>query len=119
MNTAKWMKELSGSTLKLRNIVMPGSHDAGVYAAGHVTKRLGIKEAWAICQSVGFRDQANYGSRFFDCRVFLQRSKLFDKSDDKYNKRLRLGHFANEAKTLGGQGMGGAYGGSLRDVVSD
>jgi hypothetical protein len=120
MKTAKWMWKLDGGTLRLKDIVMPGSHDAGVFAAGHVTKRLGIKEAWAICQSAGFRQQANNGSRFFDCRVFLQKEKWWKDDDaDKYNKRLRMGHFANEKKVLGGQGIGGAYGGSLRDAVSD
>jgi hypothetical protein len=120
MSNAKWMWKLDGGSLKLKDIVMPGSHDAGVYSAGHVTKRLGIKEAWAVCQSAGFLQQANSGSRFFDCRVFLQKSKWWKDSDaDKYNKRLRMGHFANEKKVLGGQGIGGAYGGSLLDAISD
>jgi hypothetical protein len=58
-NTAVW------------DLVMPGSHDAGV-ATTNVELNYGVKESWAICQHGEILDQANAGSRFFDCRVFCQ-----------------------------------------------
>jgi hypothetical protein len=53
--------------------------------------------------------------------VFLQPGKLMDSAEDKLNKRLRMGHFAYEkgVRVLGGQGMGGAYGGSLKDAITN
>src|SRR5262249_1007861 len=116
----RWMAKLDGS-LRLIDITMPGSHDAGVYAAGKVTKRLGMKKSFAVCQDVEFYRQTERGCRFFDCRVFLQPGKVKDSEEDKLNKRLRMGHFAYEkgVRVLGGQGMGGAYGGSLKDAITN
>src|SRR5437868_15505172 len=67
------MKQLSDKSL-LRQIVMPGSHDAGVYGTVQtiVRAKAFVKPEYTVCQHSDFSRQALEGSRFFDCRVFLR-----------------------------------------------
>src|SRR5262249_55321092 len=101
--------------------------DAGVFATANVTKRMGFRDCYAICQNVNFLKQAERGSRFFDCRVFVQPPKEWDTKEDLIQKRLRTGHFSMDKKKMPGitmasgiyyeKGIGGAYGGTLYDAV--
>ena len=64
-----WMGALSDD-LKLREIAMPGSHDAGVYR--EASKKAGflpIPRSWTTCQSTSVLEQCEAGSRFFDVRL--------------------------------------------------
>jgi hypothetical protein len=142
-----WMSAIPGNTA-VWGIVMPGSHDAGV-AQTNVELNLGVKESWAVCQNAEIYDQANSGSRFFDCRVFCpaispelnqghqdkkaqkitqkisgsfmtpEQRTAFAESIPAYPaKRLRFGHFSQERGDPSGHGgVGGAYGGSLKESI--
>lgn len=64
-----WMASL-GNHLRLCDITMPGSHDAGIYfgdaaATGVVKPSL----AYSICQAGSIYEQCMWGSRFFDVRL--------------------------------------------------
>jgi hypothetical protein len=50
MNTKSWMRDLDGAKL-LRQIVMPGSHDAGVYGTAQTILRT---SAFQIFRLPGF-----------------------------------------------------------------
>ena len=63
-----WMSDLDDNT-KLNDIIMPGSHDAGMYK---VTARKGLctKNHQAITQVGDIEMQLEDGTRFFDFRVY-------------------------------------------------
>ncbi len=68
MTTTRWMESAIRDNQHLCEITMPGSHDAGVYAADAKSK------GWSgtsntVCQSDGLKGQCANGSRFFDIRV--------------------------------------------------
>jgi hypothetical protein len=118
MNTKNWMKDLNDARL-LRQIVMPGSHDAGVYGTAQTVLRSSalVKERYVVCQHSDFGMQALAGSRFFDCRVFLQTIPKKDRTspDDKYKNVL--GHFAREKVKGSKEPSMGGYGGALGAVL--
>lgn len=111
MNTAKWMSQLSDRKW-LRQIAMPGSHDAGVYGTSQVILRMPsvVKKEYTVCQHSDFAKQAMAGSRFFDCRVFLRKQ-----ADNTYENRL--GHFAMEKVKKSKQPTMGGFGGALDAVL--
>jgi hypothetical protein len=125
MNTAHWMRNLNDNKL-LRQIVMPGSHDAGVYGTSQTILRstaLGVKKQYVVCQHSDFGLQAMSGSRFFDCRVFFRKIPRDERQapDQKYENLL--GHFGIERVKLGKLKLSqepalGGYGGSLSAILS-
>lgn len=62
INSQRWMSALNDS-LTLNDICMPGSHDAGMYCT---------TQDWApglaLTQSMNFRQQLDFGIRYFDLR---------------------------------------------------
>ena len=66
IDTSKWMGQLSNS-LPLNQIIMPGSHDAGMSQTRHCT--FFVKPEWDQAQSLSIGEQENAGSRYFDIRV--------------------------------------------------
>lgn len=118
MSTATWMGQLPDKKL-LRQIVMPGSHDAGVYGTVQtiVRSQAMVKPSYTVCQHSDFFMQATAGSRFFDCRVFLRAKPATERTSpaDKYENRL--GHFAREKVSGSKQPSMGGYGGALAAVV--
>lgn len=85
---------------RLGALVMPGSHDAGVYRDAIVKKsvaKLGANKSEIACQDHNFYEQAKAGVRFFDARVYLKGT---------INPVPTLGHFAQDSQhgTLGGYG---------------
>lgn len=111
MDTTKWMKDLSDTKL-LRQIVMPGSHDAGVYGTADTVLRSPslVKKEYVVCQHSDFSKQALAGSRFFDCRVFFR--KIAHKQYENV-----LGHFAREKQKTSKEPAIGGYGGALEAVL--
>lgn len=110
MSTVDWMRNLSDKKW-LRQIVMPGSHDAGVYGTAKTVLRNSkfVQNSYVVCQHSDFSKQALAGSRFFDCRVFQQQV-----APGQYE--LKLGHFALERKKKATPAIGG-YGGALEAVL--
>ncbi len=87
-------------TRRLGELVMPGSHDAGVYRNAIVKKSVAkvlAKKSKIACQDHDFLEQAKAGVRFFDARVYLKGSAP------------TLGHFAADSQ----HGILGGYGGSF------
>ncbi len=73
---ANWMGALA-DTLTLREILMPGSHDAGVYR--EVSTKAGflsIPKSWTTCQSTSVLEQCEAGSRFFDVRLKVSSTSI-------------------------------------------
>jgi hypothetical protein len=66
-DTANWMSKLSPTT-RLGEVVMPGSHDAGMSSTSHCAPPVGAS-ALSKTQSVGIAGQLTCGSRYFDIRV--------------------------------------------------
>ena len=118
MDTARWMSNLHGD-LRLDQIVMPGSHDAGVYGVGEMTAKSSAL-SWAKCQYSNFGGQAEAGSRFFDLRVFVQKIEEKKTILGKLPARaeLRAGHFMSEGSSKK-EPTGGAFGGSLVNILKD
>jgi hypothetical protein len=132
----EWMSRIPDQR-ELRDVIMPGSHDAGVWPEVLEKKNL-PKAQWAICQNGDFFAQATCGSRFFDCRVYLRKYKQGLSLED----RLRTAHFAGITETnflsgnkgkvplvderggvkwkkKGKTGGAGAYGGTLLQCMQD
>jgi hypothetical protein len=118
MNTQKWMKELSDAKL-LRQIVMPGSHDAGVYGTAQTVLRASplVKNEYVVCQHSDFSRQATAGSRFFDCRVFFQKIPQGERQSPDQKYKNVLGHFAKEKQKTSKEPTMGGYGGALAAVL--
>jgi hypothetical protein len=110
MSTVTWMRDLNDNKL-LRQIVMPGSHDAGVYGTVQTIIRtsLLVKASYTVCQHSDFFKQALCGSRFFDCRVFLRKTPVGTEN--------RLGHFAMEKVPKSNRPALGGYGGALDAIL--
>lgn len=73
---ADWMGALA-DTLTLGDILMPGSHDAGVYR--EVSTKAGflsLPKSWTTCQSTSVLEQCEAGSRFFDVRLKVSSSSI-------------------------------------------
>lgn len=62
INSQRWMSALNDS-LRLKDICMPGSHDAGMYETTN-----GYAPGLALTQSKNFREQLDFGIRYFDLR---------------------------------------------------
>lgn len=116
MSNAQWMSRIQGNPL-LVDMVLPGSHDAGVY--GNSLSSAGAPKKYTRCQGSNIYNQALSGSRVFDCRVFLQRVK---DAGGGSSIQPAMGHFGLEKfKWAGGKSTGGlgGYGGSLITAVKD
>lgn len=110
MSNENWMQRIPANR-QLCDMVIPGSHDAGVYGINLTTQKAPAQ--WARCQGSPIYGQALYGSRMFDCRVFLKRNA-------KKELIPTMGHFGREKKVhKGGVGTLGAYGGTLFTAVDD
>ena len=71
-----WMGALPDA-LTLSEILMPGSHDAGVYR--EVSTKAGfvpIPKSWTTCQSTSVLEQCEAGSRFFDVRLKVSSTSI-------------------------------------------
>ncbi|SMF94702.1 hypothetical protein SAMN02949497_2034 [Methylomagnum ishizawai] len=72
-NLHNWMDQLADDT-PLRQITMPGSHDAGVYddpndlANRPITKGASAK-SWGICHELSIYNQCRAGVRYLDIRI--------------------------------------------------
>lgn len=117
MSNANWMSRIQHNP-RLINMVLPGSHDAGVY--GDSLTRVACPKRYARTQGSNIYNQAFSGSRVFDVRVFLKKVK--DESGQSVIEPT-MGHFAAEkfkwpkiGKTTGSFG---AYGGSFMTAVKD
>ena len=121
MSNERWLAGIPGTRL-LHRLVLPGSHDAGVYGASLTT--FGAPKSLTRCQGSNIYNQALSGSRVFDCRVFLRRQHTFGNLFKKDKKVVEvvptMGHFAAE-KTINvwGRGSLGGYGGTLTTAVKD
>ncbi len=117
MTNAMWMSKIQDDP-QLINMVLPASHDAGVY--GDSLSRVAAPKRYARCQGSNIYNQAFAGSRVFDVRVFLKRVK-----DEKGKSIVQptMGHFAMEKfkwpKLGKSTGALGAYGGSFMTAVKD
>jgi len=69
VSNERWLGKIQGDP-RLRELVLPGSHDAGVYAESVFT--VNSPKSWARCQGSNIYNQAIHGSRMFDCRVFWE-----------------------------------------------
>ncbi|MET0393169.1 MAG: hypothetical protein ABW019_08495 [Chitinophagaceae bacterium] len=67
LNTVDWMRRLPGST-ELNQIMMPGSHDAGMSELNHCAPFAGA-DRFTQTQSGSIGQQLVNGSRYFDIRV--------------------------------------------------
>ncbi len=122
MSNANWLSTVDGAKY-IHELVLPGSHDAGVYRDDTTGKDItlktsGISTARVRCQGMSILNQAVAGSRFFDCRVYLRSfpiKKVVNGKTVKEQQVPTLGHFFKDTK----EGMGGGYGGSLVAVIQD
>lgn len=89
-DTANWMSYLSGDTL-LNELVMPGSHDAGMGETNDCTRTRASLYFQSQGHNVG--EQLEFGSRYFDLRVDYHDDTLvtyhFHEGDGCYGQSLR------------------------------
>jgi hypothetical protein len=101
-----WMDKLNDD-LKLSQLCLPGSHDAGVYR----DKQNGVAPGPSTCcQDSNIWKQARDGCRVFDIRCFLRTTGVIKKK-----KAVTMGHFFKEGK----DGYLGEYGGTLISALED
>lgn len=82
---------------RLSEIIVPGSHDAGVYTEAATRKGLARKR-WAICQSDNLFGQCNLGSRFFDLRILQD-----GKEHRAHHTTMGMGALGGKLKDMMGQ----------------
>jgi 1-phosphatidylinositol phosphodiesterase len=97
-DNSAWMRALlqRKADVRLCEMTMPGSHDAGMYQTFRCS--FGVEGEWATNQGRSIFDQLRAGSRYFDFRVYWEGSEQIH----------RLGHFG---------GAGGCYGTGLSDAL--
>ena len=84
-----WMRGLKNDR-KLKELCLPGSHDAGVYK----DKQAGIKPGSSTrTQYSPIYNQAMHGSRVFDVRCFLRTTGVFKKT-----KTVTMGTSSRKAR---------------------
>jgi hypothetical protein len=103
-----WMANIPGGAF-IKDITMPGSHDAGVYDVIEM-KTSGVRASSVRCQSGDVAKQLQVGSRFIDCRVFLKKLHVAGRVENIPT----MGHFAFDTK----RGTLGGYGGSLFSAIN-
>lgn len=105
-NTAKWMEQMvmpTGRNKTLRDIVLPGSHDAGmsVLTATGGQQKGTINACNTLTQEISIEKQLQQGIRMFDLRVGM------------YNQLLYTKHAAADCME---DAIGGGYGERLKEV---
>lgn len=106
-----WMSGLPDGR-NLHQIVMPGSHDCGMFACAKGTKPASVPSA--VTQFSTIREQLDLGTRFFDLRAYRQKGSSGDE--------IRVGHFMNKEsiKGLGGiVAQAGEFGPRFNSVLND
>lgn len=101
-DNASWMGELLDRKpgIKLNQITMPGSHDSGMYTTRF---RFGIVcRSWIRTQSGNINQQLEWGSRYFDLRVYDTGSHLCIGHFDKVGC-LNLGRYGPKLSDILGQ----------------
>lgn len=73
VDTKNWMGKLPANTT-LNNVIMPGSHDAGMSELKHCS--VGANEANTKTQQLDIKGQLEAGSRYFDIRVDYDHKEL-------------------------------------------
>ncbi|NWD66425.1 hypothetical protein HX870_02160 [Pseudomonas gingeri] len=91
---SKWMEALLAKRpwVTLNDVVMPGSHDAGMCKT-ESSGSLGGGGSSAETQRLSIVEQLNAGSRYFDLRVHR-----------RANGDYHFGHFSNDSNSLGAFG---------------
>ena len=93
MATRNFLKDYQN--VLLRQIIMPGSHDAGLANESYDSLGLfGTGKSRTVTQSVGVGEQAVRGSRFFDVRII------------KSGGHLKAYHSPSDTRAAGGVGQG-------------
>ncbi|MDD2792218.1 MAG: hypothetical protein PHD73_03505 [Sediminibacterium sp.] len=105
---AKWMEQMigpAGSNKTLKDIVIPGSHDAGmsVLTATGGQQKGTINDCNTLTQKLNIAQQLNAGIRMFDFRA------------GTYNKLLYTKHASSDCME---DALGGGYGERLFTVAS-
>jgi hypothetical protein len=110
-DNSNWMAKLlqSKPNVRLNQLTMPGSHDAGMYLAYDCSIQYApdskVNPESAKTQSYSIGDQLKAGSRYFDFRPYYDGSKYF------------LGHYGTiDIKVA--TSKTGCKGGNLEDVLS-
>ncbi|MCG8552589.1 MAG: hypothetical protein MI799_19470 [Desulfobacterales bacterium] len=75
VDTLAWMGRKPDST-RLDEIVMPGSHDAGLSETHHCDFLSGMGKGYVVTQGISVGGQLAHGSRYFDIRVDYDHGKL-------------------------------------------
>ncbi|MDQ2079956.1 hypothetical protein RA307_07175 [Xanthobacteraceae bacterium Astr-EGSB] len=101
-DNSAWMAALVAKRpdIRMNELTMPGSHDAGMSKASKCTG--GGEAAWAITQLHSIGGQLARGTRYFDIRPFLH-----NKDGDK--QIIYTAHYS---------AFGGCYGESLDDILA-
>ncbi|WP_035058529.1 hypothetical protein [Andreprevotia chitinilytica] len=108
LDNSTWMARLIAKAphLKLNQITMPGSHDAGMYIdnSSKVDNSRGESGGgeWALTQHLSIGEQLQAGVRYFDLRVYNDNSNVQWAFHGSYH-----GNFY------------GAFGGPFEDIFSD
>lgn len=75
VDTMAWMGKKPDGT-RLDEIIMPGSHDAGLSETHHCDVLSGMGKGYVVTQGTSVSGQLAYGSRYFDIRVDYDHGKL-------------------------------------------
>lgn len=101
MSGNNWMgKYIMQKNPHMYQIVMPGSHDAGVFESGITNAGSFGLLSTAICQSGDLGAQLNAGSRVFDLRLREVRTK--NRLGNGEHSRVRFFHGGEKTGTKGG-----------------
>lgn len=128
-----WMSNIDDNTL-LKDVVMPGSHDAGVWASptgSNVKVTNSLMPVSSIAAQLGdIKDQAEAGSRWFDIRMYKTPTRwapweksLRPSALGGHKMKLRAAHvpaFQEGAIAKGllqSPGLGG-YGASIEQILT-
>jgi hypothetical protein len=105
MPRQNWMAGEDEET-KLRQLCMPGSHDACMYTVRETSSEGTFIVQSAVTQFQSIGEQLQAGTRFFDIRLY----------QDRNSKVIRAGHFPSKSSSTNHMGE---YGPPFLDVCRD
>ena len=105
-DNSNWMRRLMAAkpNVKLNEITMPGSHDAGMYVDNSSKVATGLAHEgageWAVTQSQNIRNQLRAGARYFDLRIYYDNNKVQWAFHGQFKGAIFYGGFGGKFETI-------------------
>ena len=94
IDLANWM-QLIDENKRLNHLIMPGSHNAGIYNLSHCHVLVWAQKGFVRNQNLNIYNQLIIGTRYFDIRIDYDHKKLVS-----YHRQGKLGCNGEDLKSI-------------------